>query len=124
VRVALVALPAGLVVYGAIGVEVRRGRIVPSFVQRLGDASYSLYLTHVPALTLLAAVLAGRLPTTGLVHAVTLPAVLLVVVCGALVCYVVLERPLQATARRLLRPAARRGVPSAEVAVAERPARS
>jgi exopolysaccharide production protein ExoZ len=124
VRVALVALPAGLVVYGAIGVEVRRGRVVPPFVQRLGDASYSLYLTHVPALTLLAVVLAGRLPTTSLVHAVTIPAALLLVVCGALVCYVVLERPLQVNARRLLRPAARRGLESPEVAVAERPARS
>jgi peptidoglycan/LPS O-acetylase OafA/YrhL len=124
VRVALVALPAGLVVYGAIGVEVRRGRIVPPFVQRLGDASYSLYLTHVPALTLVAVVLAGRLPTNAVVHAVTLPAVLLLVVCGALICYAVLERPLQVSARRLLRPRARPGLERPDVAVAERPARS
>jgi peptidoglycan/LPS O-acetylase OafA/YrhL len=113
VRVALVAIPAGLVVYGAIGVEVTRGRIVPSFAQRLGDASYSLYLTHVPALTLLALLLARYLPTTPWVHALTLPAVLLVVVCGALACYAVLERPLQFAARRVLQLPPRKGLPRA-----------
>ena len=112
VRVALVAMPAGLVVYGAIGVEVKRRRVVPALVQRLGDASYSLYLMHVPALTLLALVLAGRLPTAPWVHALTLPVVLLVVVCGALACYALLERPLQVLARRVLRPALRKGAPN------------
>jgi hypothetical protein len=71
-----------------------------------------------------AVVLAGRLPTNAVVHAVTLPAVLLLVVCGALICYAVLERPLQVSARRLLRPRARPGLESPDVAVAERPARS
>jgi peptidoglycan/LPS O-acetylase OafA/YrhL len=90
----------------------------------VGDASYSLFLTHVPVLTLLALLLAGRLPVTPWVHTLTLPAVLLVVVCGALVCYVVLERPLIRAAQRLLRPllrpAPRRVSPeSSGVAVAE-----
>ena len=104
-RVALVGLPAGLVVYGATGVEVTNETIVSSWVQRLGDASYSLYLTHVPALTLLALVLAGRLPTSPWMHALTLPAALVLVVIAALTCFVLVERPLQVAARRLLRPA-------------------
>lgn len=113
VRVALVAIPAGLVVYGAIGLEVRHRRIVPSFVQRLGDASYSLYLTHVPALTLLALVLAGHLPTSPVVHALTLPAALIAVVCGALICYALLERPLHIAARTVLQRAPRGNAPRA-----------
>ena len=107
VRVALFAIPAGLVVYGAIGVEMRRGLVFPSPVRRLGDASYSLFLIHVPALTLMSFLLAGRVPTTPWVHALTLLAVLVVVVCGALACYAVVERPLQVAARRLLQPAPR-----------------
>ncbi|MET1001671.1 MAG: acyltransferase [Acidimicrobiia bacterium] len=113
VRVALVGIPAGLVVYGAIGVEKRYGRIVPPSMRRLGDASYSLYLAHVPALALLALVLAGRLPTTPLLHALTLPAVLVYVVCGALVCYALLERPLLNASARLLRRTPRSAVPPA-----------
>ena len=112
VRVALVAIPAGLVVYGAIGVEMRYGRIVPPSMRRLGDASYSLYLAHVPALALLALVLAGRLPTTPLVHALTLPAVLVYVVCAALVCYALLERPLLNTSGTTPAPDAAIGGPT------------
>jgi peptidoglycan/LPS O-acetylase OafA/YrhL len=108
VRVALVAIPAGLVVYGAIGVEVVRGRVVSPFVQHLGDASYSLFLTHVPALTLVVDLLGGRLPATPWVHAVMLPAAFVLVVVGAFVCHAVVERPLQDVVKRLLRPAERR----------------
>jgi peptidoglycan/LPS O-acetylase OafA/YrhL len=105
VRVALVALPAGLVVYGAVALEVRLGRTVPSSVRRLGDASYSLYLTHVPALTLLAVLLGGHLPEGSVTHALALPGALIVVVAGAFMCYVVVERPLKAAAQRLLQRA-------------------
>ena len=108
VRVALVAIPAGLVVYGAIGVEVVRGAVVSPFVQHLGDASYSLFLTHVPALTLVVDLLGGRLPATPWVHAVMLPAAFVLVVVGAFVCHAVVERPLQDAAKRLLRSAERR----------------
>jgi peptidoglycan/LPS O-acetylase OafA/YrhL len=102
VRVLLVAAPAGLIVYGAIGVETKYGRIVPPFQRRLGDASYSLYLTHLPALTLLATVWARRLPTGPVVHALMLPAALVYVVVGALACNALLERPLQKATTRLL----------------------
>lgn len=103
VRVLLVAIPAGLLVYGAIGVETRYGSIVPPFQRRLGDASYSLYLTHLPALTLLAIVWAGRLPAGPVVHALMLPGALVYAVFGALVCNALLERPLHNATARLLR---------------------
>ncbi|MFF0267699.1 acyltransferase family protein [Kribbella sp. NPDC004536] len=103
VRVLVVAAPAGLIVYGAIGVETRYGHIVSPFHRRLGDASYSLYLTHLPALTLLATAWAGRLPSGPVVHALMLPAALAYVVIGAMACNAILERPLQNATARLLR---------------------
>lgn len=93
---------AALLVYGAVGVEVRHGGTFPAPMQRLGDCSYSLYLIHVPALTLLAAVLARVLPTGPLAHAFTLVAVPVYVVVGAYLCYRILERPLQEFFRRSL----------------------
>lgn len=119
VRVSLVALPVGLLVYGAIGLEVSRGRVVPTLMQRLGNASYSLYLTHVSALTLLAVLLAGHLPTTAAAHAAALPVVLIVVVVGAAVCYRLVERPLQVAARRVLQRLVR---PEKRLALADRSA--
>ena len=100
-RVAGPGVVAALLVYGAVGVEVRRASVAPGFLQRLGDASYSLYLVHVPALTLLAAVLAGRMPTGGFVHAlVLLVLVPAYVLAAALLCHRFLERPMQSFSRR------------------------
>jgi peptidoglycan/LPS O-acetylase OafA/YrhL len=104
VRVMLVLVPAGLVVYSAICLEVRYGRVFPAFLRRVGDASYSLFLTHVPALTLLAVLLAGRLPTTPWVHLLAIPTAFLVVVSVALTCHRLLERPMQRAVQRLLGP--------------------
>lgn len=116
VRVALVAVPAALVVYGAIGVEVTGRRLLPRPVQRMGDASYSLYLVHVPALTAFGIVLAGRLPTTPWVHALVVPLVIALVVAAALACYRLAERPLQVLAHRALRALLPDAAPVARVA--------
>ena len=37
---------SALIVYGAASLEVRRGLALPNWVRLLGDASYSIYLTH------------------------------------------------------------------------------
>ncbi|GAB7007661.1 acyltransferase [Nocardioides sp. AN3] len=104
VRVMLVLVPAGLVVYSAICLEVRHGYVLPVFLRRVGDASYSLFLTHVPALTLLAILLSGRLPGTPWVHLLSIPAAFVVVVSVALTCHRLLERPMQRAVQRLLGP--------------------
>ena len=111
VRVAGPGLVAALLVYGAVGVEVRRAATAPAFLQRLGDASYSLYLVHVPALTLLAAVLAGRVPSGGVAHAVVLLLVAAYVLAAAFLCHRLVERPLLVFFRH--RGSRRRGSPAA-----------
>lgn len=45
-RVAIFTLPFALLVYGAAGREVSAGKLYPLWLTRLGDWSYSLYLTH------------------------------------------------------------------------------
>lgn len=50
-RLAWFGLPAWLIVYGAVAVEFGGGFRLPGFLQRLGDVSYSIYLSHVLVLS-------------------------------------------------------------------------
>ncbi len=47
-RMLLFSLPFGLLLYGVIGLEWNTDRVAPRWLVRLGDASYSLYLIHIP----------------------------------------------------------------------------
>jgi len=46
VRVAIFTLPFLCLVYGCVGAEIRSGVVFPDWLVKLGDWSYSLYLTH------------------------------------------------------------------------------
>lgn len=46
-RVFRFGLSSAFIVYGLIGVEIRHSFILPKLLQKLGDASYSLYIWHV-----------------------------------------------------------------------------
>ncbi|MBS0193641.1 MAG: acyltransferase [Proteobacteria bacterium] len=45
-RLACLGIPSALIVYGSVGVERTSGRVMPAWIRRFGDASYSLYLWH------------------------------------------------------------------------------
>lgn len=94
-RLLLWGLPASAIVAGAIGLE--RGGRLPRWLalERLGDASYSLYLTHVPTLRLISTVLhpLSRSPL------LVLPLGALGALAIALLVYAWIENPL----RRFLR---------------------
>jgi peptidoglycan/LPS O-acetylase OafA/YrhL len=83
-----------LVVYAAVDLELRARRVAFRGLQRLGDASYSLYLTHVPALTLLLLAVQHTLPSTDVVHLVMLAFIPVYVVVVAGLTYLLVERPL------------------------------
>lgn len=51
-RAILFTLPATLIVYGLAGIEVH-GKLFSKLLSRLGDWSYSLYLTHILSLSLI-----------------------------------------------------------------------
>lgn len=102
-------LPLGLssmlIVMGLVEVERSGAARAPSLLRLLGDASYSIYLVHFPALTL--AVQLGH--RFGLQRHAGLPVLFAAMVIGAtaagLAYYLVIERPLLGLLKRwLLRP--------------------
>jgi exopolysaccharide production protein ExoZ len=87
-------IPAAMIVGGALGAEDHGGvpRLRP--LEMLGDASYALYLVHLPVQALVA-------HTLGVTHdAVFIPAALTASIAAGLACHVWIERPLIAWARR------------------------
>lgn len=102
-RVLLFGIPAALVVYGLVALEMRHGSVLPRWAVRLGDASYSIYLSHVLVM--------GALARFGTTFAqagdpALRPLVLVALVVAAagfgIACHRFLEKPLIRGARRLL----------------------
>ena len=87
-------LPALAIVTAALALESRWGASAPAFLLLLGDASYSLYLTHTLVLPLVVA-LFRRVHSPALLQSgvITLAAVTLSLV-GGLLCYQLVERPI------------------------------
>lgn len=99
-RLALIGLPCMAIVYGSVGLEIKRKLSVPNFLTRLGDASYSTYLSHV-----LVASAVGRamnvLPVGGPWYELALLTSCLVLANGVgLLSYRLLERPTLRLSRR------------------------
>ena len=94
VRPLVWGLPALAIVAAALALEDRWGRHAPAFLLLLGDASYSLYLTHTLVLPLVVAVF-RRVHSPALLHSVviTLAGASLSLVAG-LLCYQLVERPI------------------------------
>lgn len=96
---------SAFMVYAAVAFELR-GMIAPRFMQRLGDASYSLYLWHDLLLVLLVAASAGLMDVVP--RQLLFFAWLGVVIVAALASYRWLERPMIRALNRLLRVDGRR----------------
>ena len=64
-RVAAWGVPAALIVYGALSLELDRKLHIPSALVRIGDWSYALYLCHLPIVAMLSRVWASRGPDIG-----------------------------------------------------------
>jgi exopolysaccharide production protein ExoZ len=107
-----VALAA--IVYAAVGLEARRRVEAPRALQTLGDASYSLYLIHVPVITVLGRAISGRVPDSTPVQLAVLAGFAVAVVIASLVMFRLIERPLLRAVRARLRPLTqRRAAPNA-----------
>lgn len=100
-RVYLFTIPYVLMVYGAVGMERNQQWLAPAWVVRIGDHSYSIYLTHILVLSF-----CGRAWKTFawpgyldnvIILTITIFAVLL---CGRW-CYNNVEKPLLDLSRRL-----------------------
>jgi peptidoglycan/LPS O-acetylase OafA/YrhL len=100
VRVLGPGLAMAVVVYAAVALEVRRNVIAPRFLQRWGDASYSMYLIHVPVLTAVGAVLVKLVTPNSVLHTIGIVAAPAFMIMVALICYRVIENPLHQFFRR------------------------
>ena len=92
-RVLQFGVPAALIVYGAVGLEMRGGSKVYGWIVASGDASYATYLWHVP-ITIVLGGIATRLHIHGSVEdAVAQFASLAIVLAASLLAYRYFERP-------------------------------
>jgi exopolysaccharide production protein ExoZ len=89
-------IPSALLVFGLIFWEIRFGFKVPSFLVKLGDASYAIYLIHTMVISYLILPLVNSVPTLQLIQ-VDILALFTFVVAAAIgvLLYEMLERPLQ-----------------------------
>lgn len=103
-RVLVFGMPATLVVHGLAALEIDSGWTLPAWSVRLGDASYSLYLSHVLVMGALARV-GTALPQAG--DPAWRPALLIMLVAAAtgfaILCHRHVEIPLLRTSRSVLR---------------------
>ena len=109
IRVTTYGVAGSLVVTGALAWEAARGWAMPSLIQRfwtlVGDASYSLYLTHLITLGLLRGIwLNLGLGTVGWLHTLLFVGTGLVAsIALSLPAYLLLEQPLTRTAQKMVR---------------------
>lgn len=89
-------LPAALVVAGAVSVEADGGWPAWGWLGLLGDASYSLYLTHTLTIGALAMTIGAWNPP------LFVPLAMAVAVLGGLACFLWIERPMLARLRQRL----------------------
>ncbi len=89
-------LPAVLVVAGAVSVESDGGWPAWRWLGLLGDASYSIYLTHTLTIGALAMTIGAWNPP------LFVPLALAVAILGGLASYLLIERPMLARLRRRL----------------------
>jgi exopolysaccharide production protein ExoZ len=93
-RVLQYGVPAFLIVGGAVGLEAAGRLRIPKLAQLLGAASYSIYLTHTFAISILGKVWPSSLPNWEFMALATLLAII-----GGTVVYALLENPLLAVMR-------------------------
>jgi exopolysaccharide production protein ExoZ len=92
-RPLLWGVPAALIVAGALSFEAR-GRVIRSSVLKiLGDASYAIYLVHLPATALIAHTLGYGRPW------LFIPAAMAASIAAGLICRAWVEKPLLALLR-------------------------
>lgn len=100
-RVLYFLLPCALVLIGCVCME-DKGQLLPLSLQKIGDASYSLYLTHIIFLSL------GRKlwqfydkPDTLLINLLFWPVLFVVTIALGMLCYRWIEKPLLQACRKI-----------------------
>lgn len=93
-RVSVFGLPAVLIVYGVTALETEGRIVLPARLQSLGDASYSIYLSHVPILAPLGLVWSWFVTPDPLNHFIALLGMIITAILFGLSSYSFIEKPL------------------------------
>ncbi len=99
-RIFFLGIPAILIVFFLIQAE-QRHFVLPGSLCRIGDISYSIYLSHVLTLNLLGRIWAGFAVDTTIDNLIVLPIMLLSVIAVGYISYVRIERPMIALSRKI-----------------------
>lgn len=103
VRVALVGVPAALVIYGAAAGDMTNKWPSVPLLNALGDRSYALYLAHWPIVIAMAAFMSATFGKGALIQLAFLPAATLASFAAAEILHRLVERPSHEAARTLAR---------------------
>lgn len=93
-----------LIVIGSVARELGGRLTVPRFLTYLGDASYSIYLTHLPLLALAASLALKLHIVSRLGHFVTVLLMIATATAAGCCCYAFIEKPMLAASRKLFLP--------------------
>lgn len=114
-RVMIWGLPAALVVYAGVAAEQRGYARPPRWLLTLGDASYAIYLTHVPVM-IVAVVVAMQIHRTKLMHGIWVLGTFAACLVIGIAWYRWVEKPLLSLANR------KKTIPPPNVPIVEVPA--
>ncbi|MBI5301676.1 MAG: acyltransferase [Chloroflexi bacterium] len=103
VRAPAYGLPAAFVAYGCVNLEFKKNISIPHWASHLGDASYALYLSHVPTMTLLGHIWAYFFAPNPLANVLILSGILCATTMVGGLSYRLIERPLIEKTRRFKR---------------------
>jgi peptidoglycan/LPS O-acetylase OafA/YrhL len=99
-RVVIFGPPFALVLYGAAALEKKSGARAPKWLTAAGDASYSLYLVHIPVFLVVGKSLSLVLPNGGFYSPVLIAGCLIGSLAAAFAAYRWFEKPALAAANR------------------------
>jgi exopolysaccharide production protein ExoZ len=118
-RVFMFGVPYAAIVYGAVAVEKTRGVVFSRAIRRVGDTSYSIYLSHVLVISFFGRIW-NHVAVEGILdNLLVLPTMLAAVILTGSISYRFLERPMLMAARRFnaavsLRPTPAEAAPATD----------
>ncbi len=100
-RAAIFGVPFSLILYGATAIEAKNGLLAPQWLRSTGDASYALYLIHVPIFLVVGKLVSISLPDGTYDNIALVIAFLISALSAGFILHRWVEKPLLDITRRL-----------------------
>lgn len=99
-RAAIFTPPFALILYGAAALERSKGVVAPLWLRRTGDASYSVYLIHVPVFLVVGKLISVSIPDGAADNVVLIAAFAAAALAAGFALHQYVERPLLTATKR------------------------